>query len=59
MAVSISWGLVFATTLTLIIIPCIYSVLDELSMKIMHRSSMILPQKQENGDKDLYRKMNR
>ncbi|MFH1790898.1 MAG: efflux RND transporter permease subunit [Candidatus Omnitrophota bacterium] len=41
MAVSICWGLLFATVLTLIIIPCIYSIIDDIALKMTHRSSMI------------------
>jgi len=35
MALSITWGLIFATSLTLIIIPCIYSIVDDIKMKIV------------------------
>ena len=31
MALAMSWGLLFATLLTLIVIPCLYAVLDDLS----------------------------
>jgi multidrug efflux pump subunit AcrB len=41
MAIALCWGLVFATALTLIVIPCIYSIIDELSMKLTHHTSMI------------------
>ena len=41
MAMSISWGLLFATALTLIVIPCIYSIIDDLALKLTHHSSMI------------------
>jgi len=41
MALSICWGLIFATALTLIVIPCIYSIVDELSLKITKRPSII------------------
>ena len=41
MALSICWGLLFATVLTLIIIPCIYSILDDMALKITHHSSLI------------------
>jgi len=50
MALALCWGLVFATILTLIIIPCIYSIVDELSLKITHQTSMISTKKFENGD---------
>ncbi len=41
MALSITWGLLFSTVLTLILIPCIYSIIDDLTMKITHHTSMI------------------
>ncbi|MFH1846699.1 MAG: efflux RND transporter permease subunit [Candidatus Omnitrophota bacterium] len=41
MALSIAWGLIFATVLTLIIIPCIYSIVDDIALKITHHTSMI------------------
>ena len=33
MALAISWGLLFATVLTLIYIPCVYAILDDISHK--------------------------
>lgn len=47
MAMSLCWGLVFATVLTLVIIPCIYSILDDLTIKVAHHTSMIEPRKLE------------
>ncbi|MFH1847934.1 MAG: efflux RND transporter permease subunit, partial [Candidatus Omnitrophota bacterium] len=41
MALAICWGLLFATLLTLIIIPCIYAIMDDMAMKITKHSSMI------------------
>jgi multidrug efflux pump subunit AcrB len=41
MALSICWGLLFATILTLIIIPCIYSILDDIALKITKHPSII------------------
>lgn len=41
MAIALCWGLVFATALTLIVIPCIYSAIDELSIRLTHHTSMI------------------
>ena len=41
MALALCWGLVFATLLTLIVIPCIYSIVDDIAIKITHHSSMI------------------
>ncbi|NQT90635.1 MAG: efflux RND transporter permease subunit [Candidatus Omnitrophica bacterium] len=50
MALSISWGIVFATVLTLIMIPCIYSILDDLALKITHHTSMIRVVKVQNNN---------
>ena len=50
MALAMCWGLVFATILTLIIIPCIYSIVDEIAIKITHHTSMIRTKKFENGN---------
>jgi len=41
MAMAICWGLIFATVLTLVVIPCIYSIVDDLTIKITHHTSMI------------------
>lgn len=41
MALSICWGIAFATLLTLIVIPCIYSIVDDLALKLTKHSSMI------------------
>ncbi|MDP6686314.1 MAG: efflux RND transporter permease subunit, partial [Candidatus Omnitrophota bacterium] len=41
MALSICWGLMFATLLTLIVIPCIYSIVDDIALKVTKHSSMI------------------
>jgi multidrug efflux pump subunit AcrB len=49
MAVAICWGLMFATVLTLIVIPCIYSIVDDVALKIAHRSSMIKVEKVTNN----------
>jgi len=49
MALAICWGLLFATVLTLIIIPCIYSIIDDIALKLLHRSSMINACRLENG----------
>ncbi|MFH1856350.1 MAG: efflux RND transporter permease subunit [Candidatus Omnitrophota bacterium] len=39
MAIAISWGLLFATALTLIVIPCVYAILDDVKRKITHKST--------------------
>ncbi len=41
MALSICWGIIFATMLTLIVIPCVYSIVDDIALKLTHHSSMI------------------
>jgi len=41
MALSICWGISFATMLTLIVIPCIYSIVDDIALKITKHSSLI------------------
>ncbi len=40
MALSIIWGLFFATGLTLIGIPCIYAIVDDFSKKVLHHSTV-------------------
>ncbi|MCK5450616.1 MAG: efflux RND transporter permease subunit, partial [Candidatus Omnitrophica bacterium] len=45
MALSICWGITFATVLTLIVIPCIYSIVDDITLKITHHTSMIFSEK--------------
>ena len=53
MALAICWGLLFATALTLIIIPCIYSILDDMALKITHHSSIIhIAKVNDNGEDD-------
>ncbi len=37
MALTITWGLVFATILTLIVIPCIYAIIDDIALKLKPR----------------------
>ncbi|MBD3378938.1 MAG: AcrB/AcrD/AcrF family protein [Candidatus Omnitrophica bacterium] len=54
MALALCWGLVFATLLTLVIIPCIYSIIDDFAMKVLHRSSMIRCERMENGKCEEY-----
>jgi len=44
MAMAICWGLVFATALTLIVIPCIYAIIDDITLKLVHHST-VLPHK--------------
>ncbi|NQT06942.1 MAG: efflux RND transporter permease subunit [Candidatus Omnitrophica bacterium] len=44
MALAMCWGLAFATILTLIVIPCIYAIIDDLTMKIFHHETVVTPQ---------------
>ncbi|PIQ89887.1 MAG: MFS transporter [Candidatus Omnitrophica bacterium CG11_big_fil_rev_8_21_14_0_20_42_13] len=37
MALTVAWGLMFATMLTLIVIPCIYAIIDDITAKIQHK----------------------
>jgi len=41
MALAICWGLVFATGLTLILIPCIYAIIDDIAIKLTHRETIL------------------
>jgi multidrug efflux pump subunit AcrB len=41
MAISLCWGLTFATVLTLVVIPCVYSIIDDLAIKFTKHDSMI------------------
>jgi hypothetical protein len=50
MALAICWGLLFATGLTLIITPCIYSIIDDIALKITHHSSIIKTDKLNNNN---------
>ena len=51
MALSLCWGLVFATALTLLVLPCIYSIIDDLAIKLTHHTSMINTKRvKENGE---------
>ncbi len=38
LALAILWGLVFATGLTLLVIPCIYAIIDDLALWVRRRS---------------------
>jgi len=40
MALSISWGLLFGTVLTLIIMPCIYAIIDDITVKVVHHATV-------------------
>ncbi len=40
MGLALIWGLFFATGLTLIMVPCIYAIVDDLSKKVLHHSTV-------------------
>jgi len=40
MALAIAWGLFFATGLTLIVIPCLYAIFDDLALKVRHKPTV-------------------
>ncbi|MBU0549547.1 MAG: efflux RND transporter permease subunit, partial [Candidatus Omnitrophica bacterium] len=40
MALAITWGLIFATGLTLVIIPCIYAIVDDITEKFAHHPTV-------------------
>jgi len=40
MALAIIWGLFFATGLTLVVIPCIYAIVDDISERFLHHSTV-------------------
>ncbi len=40
-ALTMSFGLLFGTALTLIIIPCIYAIVDDVTLKIAHHATVI------------------
>jgi multidrug efflux pump subunit AcrB len=40
MALAIVWGMVFSTVLTLIGIPCIYAMIDDIHFKFLHTSTV-------------------
>ncbi len=46
-AMAIVWGLSFATLLTLILIPCIYAVADDLVLKLLHHG--LIKKKEKKG----------
>jgi multidrug efflux pump subunit AcrB len=40
MALTITWGLIFATGLTLVIIPCIYAIVDDFAVRILRHPTV-------------------
>ncbi len=49
-ALAIVWGLAFATVLTLLFIPCVYAIFDDLTLRIMHRSTIARAKKKEEEE---------
>lgn len=49
-AMAIVWGLSFATLLTLILIPCIYAIVDDIALRILHRGTVREPDRQWTTD---------
>ncbi len=45
MALAITWGLFFSTALTLIVMPCIYAIIDDITLKIKHRGTVLPTEK--------------
>lgn len=39
-ALTLSWGLLFGTVLTLIFVPCVYAVIDDITMRITHHATV-------------------
>lgn len=52
MAMALCWGLLFATILTLVLIPCIYSIIDDIAIKITKHTSMISRAKENNNQSE-------
>ncbi|MFQ5681146.1 MAG: efflux RND transporter permease subunit [Candidatus Omnitrophota bacterium] len=42
MALAVTWGLLFATALTLIIIPCVYAIVDDLKKRCFLRGGLVV-----------------
>jgi multidrug efflux pump subunit AcrB len=47
MALTIVWGLICATVLTLIVIPCIYAIIDDFTVKVSGHSTVYRDKKEE------------
>ncbi len=39
-ALAIVWGLSFATLLTLVLIPCIYAIMDDITLRFLHHGTV-------------------
>lgn len=40
MALAIAWGLIFATALTLIVMPCFYAIVDDIALKVVKHGTV-------------------
>jgi multidrug efflux pump subunit AcrB len=45
-ALTLSWGLLFGTPLTLLFIPCLYAVVDDVTMRLAHHATVRKERKQ-------------
>jgi len=50
-ALTLSWGLFFATPLTLIFIPCVYAVMDDITLRIAHHSTVMKSKRNNKPEK--------
>ncbi|MBU2062963.1 MAG: efflux RND transporter permease subunit [Candidatus Omnitrophica bacterium] len=48
MALSIAWGLAFATGLTLVVMPCFYAIIDDITQKLVCHPTVV--KLRENGE---------
>ncbi|MGB2705849.1 MAG: efflux RND transporter permease subunit, partial [Candidatus Omnitrophota bacterium] len=48
-ALTLSWGLLFGTTLTLIFIPCVYAAIDDITIRITHHATVTKARKKPEG----------
>jgi multidrug efflux pump subunit AcrB len=51
-ALAIVWGLVFATFLTLFFIPCVYAIVDDIALHVMHRSTVARARRKAKNNLD-------
>jgi multidrug efflux pump subunit AcrB len=40
MAISIAWGLTFSSTLTLLLIPCLYTIVDDIKIRFSRKQTV-------------------
>lgn len=48
-ALTLSWGLLFGTVLTLVFIPCVYAVVDDITMRVAHHATVRREKGRNNG----------